>query len=179
MTVLPTRILLPDELGASLRPLERGDVHAWSAYLSRPGVTEHTSWGDVGAANLEKLVSGYAAGRDALRWGIVDSNDSLLGTVGLNEISREHGRAEIAYDLDPRHCGRGLATAAASAVVHWAHTALGLQRVQATVLDSNILSIAVLERVGLQREGLIRQYRRVRGQARDYWMYAAILRVEH
>jgi len=30
--------------------------------------------------------------------------------------------------------------------------------------------------VGMQREGLIRQYRRVRGQARDYWMYAAINR---
>ncbi|EQA4237534.1 GNAT family N-acetyltransferase [Serratia marcescens] len=179
MTVLPTRILLPDELGASLRPLARGDVDAWSAYLSQPGVTEHTSWGDVGPANLAQLVSDYAAGRGALRWAIVDSNDRLLGTVGLNEISREHGRAEIVYDLDPRHCGRCLATAAARDVIHWAQTAQGLQRVQATVLDSNLLSIAVLERVGMQREGLIRQYRRVRGQARDYWMYAAILRAGH
>ncbi|WBL74099.1 GNAT family N-acetyltransferase [Serratia liquefaciens] len=174
MTALPIRIVLPDELEASLRPLRPDDVHAWSAYLSEPGVTEHTSWGDVGPTDLEKLVADYAKGRDAIRWAIVDANDSLLGTVGLNEISRDHGRAEIAYDLDPRHCGRGLATAAARAVIHWAHTALGLQRVQATVLESNLLSIAVLERVGMQREGLIRQYRRVRGQARDYWMYAAI-----
>lgn len=174
MTTLPIRIPLPDELYASLRPLGPNDVDAWSAYLSEPGVIEHTSWGDVGPTNLEKLVADYAKGRDSLRWAIVDSSDSLLGTVGLNEISREHGRAEIAYDLDPRHCGRGLATEAASAVIYWAHTVLGLQRVQATVLDSNILSIAVLERVGMQREGLIRQYRRVRGQARDYWMYAAI-----
>jgi ribosomal-protein-alanine N-acetyltransferase len=176
MTTLPIRIPLPDELYASLRPLGPNDVDAWSAYLSEPGVIEHTSWGDVGPTNLEKLVADYAKGRDSLRWAIVDSSDSLLGTVGLNEISRDHGRAEIAYDLDPRHCGRGLATEAASAVIYWAHTVLGLQRVQATVLDSNILSIAVLERVGMQREGLIRQYRRVRGQARDYWMYAAIHR---
>ncbi|CAI1919924.1 GNAT family N-acetyltransferase [Serratia proteamaculans] len=174
MTTLPIRIPLPDEFYASLRPLGPNDVDAWSAYLSEPGVIEHTSWGDVGPSNLEKLVADYAEGRDSLRWAIVDSSDSLLGTVGLNEISREHGRAEIAYDLDPRHCGRGLATEAASAVILWAHTVLGLQRVQATVLDSNILSIAVLERVGMQREGLIRQYRRVRGQARDYWMYSAI-----
>ena len=176
MTTLPIRIPLPDELYASLRPLGPNDVDAWSAYLSEPGVIEHTSWGDVGPTNLEKLVADYAKGRDSLRWAIVDSSDSLLGTVGLNEISRDHGRAEIAYELDPRHCGRGLATEAASAVIYWAHTVLGLQRVQATVLDSNILSIAVLERVGMQREGLIRQYRRVRGQARDYWMYAAIHR---
>ncbi|MGO4744682.1 GNAT family N-acetyltransferase [Serratia quinivorans] len=178
MTILPIPIPLPDELGASLRPLRVEDTHAWSAYLSKPDVTEHTSWGDVGPSHLEKLIAEYAEGRAALRWAIVDSNDSLLGTVGLNEISRDHGRAEIAYDLDPHHCGRGLATAAARAVTQWAHTALGLQRVQATVLDSNLLSIAVLERVGMQREGLIRQYRRVRGQARDYWMYAAIHRKE-
>ncbi|MBV6693659.1 GNAT family N-acetyltransferase [Serratia quinivorans] len=176
MTTLPTRIPLPDELYASLRPLRLDDVDAWSAYLSKPGVIEHTSWGDVGPTNLETLIADYAEGKDSLRWAIVDPSDGLLGTVGLNEISRDHGRAEIAYDLDPSHCGRGLATEAASAVIHWAHTVLGLQRVQATVLDSNILSIAVLERVGMQREGLIRQYRRVRGQARDYWMYAAINR---
>jgi ribosomal-protein-alanine N-acetyltransferase len=174
--LMSVRIPLPYELHASLRPLRLDDAHAWSAYLSKPGVTEHTSWGDISASSLEKLVSHYAEGRDSLRWAIVDSSDSLLGTVGLNEISRDHGRAEIAYDLDPSHCGRGLATEATRAVIHWAHTALDLQRVQATVLDSNILSIAVLERVGMQREGLIRQYRRVRGQARDYWMYAAINR---
>ena len=151
MTTLPTRIPLPVELDASLRPLGPDDVDAWSAYLSEPGVIEHTSWGDVGPTNLEKLVADYAEGRDSLRWAIVGPSDSLLGTVGLNEISREHGRAEIAYDLDPSHCGRGLATEAARAVSYWAHSVLGFQRVQATVLDSNILSIAVLERVGMQR----------------------------
>ena len=179
MTVLPIQISLPGELHAFLRPLRSDDAHAWSAYLSEPGVTEHTSWGDVGPTSLDTLISDYTDGKDALRWAIVDANDSLLGTVGLNNITREHGRAEIAYDLDPRHCGRGLATAAARAVIDWAHMALGLQRVQATVLDSNLLSIAVLERVGMQREGLMRQYRRVRGQGRDYWMYAAIHRGEN
>ncbi|KAG1526396.1 hypothetical protein G6F50_018390 [Rhizopus delemar] len=58
--------------------------------------------------------------------------------------------------------------------MNWAHDALGLQRIQATVLDSNASSIAVLERIGMQREGILRQYRKVRGQARDYWMYAAV-----
>lgn len=85
-----------------------------------------------------------------------------------------HGRAELAYDLSPRYQGRGLSTIAANAVVRWTQDQMGLQRVQATVLDSNTPSIAVLERIGMQREGLLRQYRKVRGQARDFWMYAAI-----
>ena len=120
------------------------------------------------------LISGYAEGKDSLRWAIVDSSDSLLGTVGLNEISRVHGRAELAYDLDPRQCGRGLATHAARAVIAWAQNAMCIQRIQATILDSNLSSIAVAERIGMQREGLMRQYRKVRGQARDFWMYAVV-----
>lgn len=144
------------------------------AYLNQPGVVEHTSWGDISPAALAIMINGYANNRDALRWAIVDGNGTLLGTVGLNEISRAHGRAELAYDLDPAHRGRGLATQAARAVVDWAHAALDLQRIQATVLDSNTSSIAVLERIGMRREGLLRQYRKVRGQARHYWIYAAV-----
>lgn len=172
MTASPTA--LPNALAASLRPLQPHDAAAWSAYLNRPGVIEHTSWGDISPAALTTLINGYAENRDALRWAIVDTSGKLLGTVGLNEIARAHGRAELAYDLDPLHHGRGLATHAALAVMNWAHDGLGLQRVQATVLDSNASSVAVLERIGMQREGILRQYRKVRGQARDYWMYAAI-----
>jgi ribosomal-protein-alanine N-acetyltransferase len=172
MTATP--IPLPSALAASLRPLQLHDAVAWSAYLNRPGVIEHTSWGDISPAAIAALIGSYAENRDALRWAIVDTSGRLLGTVGLNEIARAHGRAELAYDLDPLHQGRGLATHAALAVMNWAHDALGLQRIQATVLDSNASSIAVLERIGMQREGILRQYRKVRGQARDYWMYAAV-----
>ncbi|MNV68251.1 Spermidine N(1)-acetyltransferase [compost metagenome] len=172
MTATPPA--LPSALHASLRPLQPNDAAAWSAYLNQPGVIEHTSWGDISPAALATLINGYAEDGDALRWAIVDASGSLLGTVGLNEIARAQGRAELAYDLDPRYQGRGLATQAARAVVNWAHDALDLQRIQATVLDSNAPSIAVLDRIGMQREGVLHQYRKVRGQARDYWMYAAV-----
>ncbi|MDR6599410.1 ribosomal-protein-alanine N-acetyltransferase [Achromobacter deleyi] len=172
MTATPPA--LPSALAAYLRPLQIHDAAAWSAYLNRPGVIEHTSWGDISPAALATLINGYVEGGEGLRWAIVEANGSLLGTVGLNEIARAHGRAELAYDLDPRYQGRGLATHAARAVVNWAHDAMDLQRIQATVLDSNASSIAVLERIGMQCEGVLHQYRKVRGQARDYWMYAAV-----
>lgn len=168
-------IPVPGACHVSLRCLQPIDAEPWSAYLSKPGVIEHTSWGDVSATALAALIQEYAKQQDALRWAIVDASATLLGTVGLNEIARSHGRAELAYDLDPEHRGRGLATQAAHAVMHWAHDMLGLQRIQATVLDTNESSIAVLERLGMQREGLLRGYRKVRGDARDFWMYAVVL----
>jgi len=45
-------------------------------------------------------------------------------------------------------------------------------RVQATVLDSNLASRRVLERAGFHAEGLLAAYRVVRGEPRDFWMYA-------
>lgn len=102
------------------------------------------------------------------------ADDQLIGTVGLNGVDLWHGRGELAYDLDPRWQGQGLATHAARAVLDWAHGTCGLVRIQATVLDSNARSIALLERLGMQREGRLRAYRHVRGQPRDFWMYAHI-----
>ncbi|MBN5051736.1 GNAT family N-acetyltransferase [Stenotrophomonas sp. LMG 10879] len=164
--------ILPLALPAHLRELALQDAVAWSSYLSLPGAVEHTSWGDVSVAALQRQIVDHARNARCRRWAILDSDDQLLGTVGLNDIDIEHRRAELAYDLSPAHQGRGLATEAARAVIAWAHIALGCIRIQATVLDSNLRSIAVLERVGMQREGLLRSYRHVRGQPRDFWMYA-------
>jgi len=164
--------ILPLALPAHLRELALQDAVAWSNYLSLPGAVEHTSWGDVSVEALQRQIADHARSTRCRRWAILDSHDQLLGTVGLNDIDIEHHRAELAYDLSPDHQGRGLATGAARAVIAWAHPALGCVRVQATVLDSNLRSIAVLERAGMQREGVLRSYRHVRGQPRDFWMYA-------
>jgi ribosomal-protein-alanine N-acetyltransferase len=168
---LPT---LPATLPARLRPLHVDDAAAWSRYLSLPGVTEHTSWGDVSERALRRQIAAYLPTATDLRWALVGADSQLIGTVGLNGIDLSHGRGELAYDLDPRWQGQGLATHAARAVLEWGHAAHARVRIQATVLDSNTRSIAVLERLGMQREGLLRAYRRVRGQPRDFWMYARV-----
>ncbi len=59
-------------------------------------------------------------------------------------------------------------------LTEWALRELGFARIQATVLDTNVASAGVLERCGFQREGLLRRYRLVRGEPRDFWMYARV-----
>ncbi|HEL4245993.1 GNAT family N-acetyltransferase [Stenotrophomonas maltophilia] len=163
---------LPDTLPARLRALRVDDAVAWSRYLSLPGVIEHTSWGDISEAALRQQVASYRPASPDPRWALVDAHDRLIGTFGLNGIDLQHGRGELAYDLDPHWQGQGLATQAARAVLDWGHAVRSLTRIQATVLDSNARSIAVLERLGMQREGLLCAYRKVRGHPRNFWMYA-------
>jgi ribosomal-protein-alanine N-acetyltransferase len=164
---------------AGLRHLTHADIPAWYAYLSLPTVFEHTSW------NLSSpdALAGYVWDPKQntpdrfLRLAVVRPEDDILvGTIGFHTVSSVNASAELAYDLAPALWGRGIASALCQVMVAWAHRHVGLTRVQATVLDSNVRSQKVLERCGFAREGLMRSYRMVRGVPRDFVMHSHIER---
>ncbi len=163
--------------GIALRPLRRTDLAEWYAYLSDPAVTEHTSWALDGPQALEALMDQCESTdpQSALRLAIVDEcHTCLAGTIGLHTVSRNNRSAELAYDLAPGYWGRGIASAACAAVTAWSYAALGLQRVQATVLETNTRSERVLRKCGFAYEGLLRAYRLVRGVPGNFKMYARL-----
>ena len=162
--------------GLRLRPLREADADDWHAYLRDEAVTRHTSWQLDGPDTLVRLIRGYGqpAASHSLRLAIVTGGGALAGTIGLNEIAASARRAEIAYDVAPLYWRRGIATRACVTLTEWALRELGFARIQATVLDTNVASAGVLERCGFQREGLLRRYRLVRGEPRDFWMYARV-----
>lgn len=160
--------------GMRLRAMRGEDAADWFAYLRDEQVTCHTSWRLDGKGTLTDLIRAYSQPdrSHSMRLAIAGPDDRLVGTVGLNEIAPAQRRAEIAYDIAPAHWRQGLATQACAALTGWALQTLGFARIQATVLDSNAASAAVLERCGFHREGLLRAYRVVRGEPRHFWMYA-------
>lgn len=109
-------------------------------------------------------------------WAIAlkDSNQ-LIGTAGFNIISGTHLRAEISYDLDYSYWGKGIMLKTIKAILKFAESALGIVRVQATVIIDNERSIKVLERCGFKREGILKKYEIVEGQHKDYYMYARVV----
>ncbi len=163
-----------DAPGMRLRAMRQDDAEDWYAYLRVEAVTRHTSWRLDGPETLAGLIRAYARPdlSNSLRLAIAGPDDRLVGTIGLNEIAPPQRRAEIAYDIAPAHWRQGLASSACAAVTDWALQTLGFARIQATVLDSNLASVGVLERCGFRREGLLHHYRVVRGEPRHFWMYA-------
>jgi ribosomal-protein-alanine N-acetyltransferase len=160
-----------------LRPLAPADIPLWFGYLSRPEVYEHTSWDVKSPDDLAHYAASDRPHTPAsmLRLAVADRRtNALVGTIGFHSVSPENRSAELAYDLSPQVWGRGLATNVARVMVQWAHSHVGLVRVQATVLASNARSIKVLERCGFEREGLLRSYRMVRGRPGDFWMYSHV-----
>ncbi|MEN7429474.1 GNAT family protein [Chromobacterium sp. TRC.1.1.SA] len=175
--MLFTEMPVLDHPDAILRPLYPDDVLTWYDYLTLPQVFEHTSWNVQAQSELEHYAwqPQQFTEASALRFAIAGrDNDRLLGTIGFHTVASVNASAEMAYDLSPAAWGRGIATAACASLLKWGHSQIGLARIQATVLPENTRSIRVLERVGFQREGLLRSYRKVRGPSRDFWMYSHI-----
>jgi ribosomal-protein-alanine N-acetyltransferase len=79
----------------------------------------------------------------------------VLGLLSL--VRKAHGQAEIGYALGRAHRGQGYAIEAAQALLAYAFTALGLHRVQATTRPANRGSWQVMERLGMRREGWLRE----------------------
>ena len=164
-----------------LRPLTEGDMADWAAYLNLPAVYEHTSWNAPSATDLLVHEGSHRSGEwDApMRLAIaLRESGELVGTVGFHSVSSHNRSLELAFDLRPSHWGLGFASAAARAVVQWAHHTAGFIRVQATALPSNHRSIRTLERLGFEREGLLRAYRMVRGVPGDFDVYSRVFDLE-
>lgn len=78
-----------------------------------------------------------------------------IGAVSLH-IDRAHAHGEIGYWIGTEHWGQGYATEAARALVAYAFDRLGLHRVQARHFLRNPSSGRVMQKLGMQREGILR-----------------------
>lgn len=80
-----------------------------------------------------------------------------MGAIGLH-VDRKHERAEIGYWLGVPFWGCGYVTEAAAAVVEYAFDKLAMNRVFAFHFARNAASGRVLQKIGMRREGTLRQH---------------------
>jgi RimJ/RimL family protein N-acetyltransferase len=96
----------------------------------------------------------------------------VLGLLTL--VRKAHGQAEIGYALGRAHRGRGYATEAARGLLAYAFAELGLHRVQATTSPDNRASWRVMERLGMRREGRLREAAPQGGAWSDVLVYGIL-----
>ena len=97
--------------------------------------------------------------------------------VGGAGITFRHppGAAEPGVWILEHRRNEGLAARATRLLCHWALTAdVGIARVQATVELWNVASQRVLEKLGFQREGLLRAYTSYQGERGDVYLYSLL-----
>jgi [ribosomal protein S5]-alanine N-acetyltransferase len=122
------------------------------------------------ARQHDRLTSGVGCS-----FAIADAaTDEAVGQIGLWTRDRGQGRAGVGFWIAPAHRRRGYATAALHAVSRWGFTLDGIERLELHVEPRNEGSWKAAERVGYQREGLLRSWLSVGGQRRDMYVYSLL-----
>ena len=96
--------------------------------------------------------------RDGTReaFAIEDADGAFLGLALAVAIEREAGEAELGYTVAPAARGRGVATAAVTALTRWAFDEQQLERLTLIIEVANVASTRVAERCGYVLEGIRR-----------------------
>jgi [ribosomal protein S5]-alanine N-acetyltransferase len=150
---------IPDAL--ELRPLSPEDVsERYISWLNDPAVYRHLGIRHrERAITVEDTKSFIRWCHDVRRflWGIY-LEGSHVGNVSCSDWNHANRWIDISYLLGEKDAwGRGIATAAVGAAVNYLLTAHPFNRVQSHAVIENIASIRVMEKLGMNRDALLRQ----------------------
>jgi ribosomal-protein-alanine N-acetyltransferase len=164
-----------------LRKLTLDDLEDVYAYSSDAEVTRFLRWGPHKTvaqteSYIREVLQEYREGRDG-PWGIeYRASGQAVGAIHLMEISARHRKAQIGFLLSRACWGRGLMAEALLRVLQYAFENVGLNRVEAFCLVDNLAGVRVLEKAGMQKEGVLREYAFQKGALRDFLVYSMLRR---
>lgn len=113
--------------------------------------------------------------KEVIRWGIAKKEDNvIIGTCGYSGWNKNRLRAEIGYELLPSYWRQGIMTKALCAAIGYGFEKMQLNRIEATVMLSNIASIELLRKLGFQEEGILKERGFWKGNFHDLKMFALL-----
>ena len=144
-----------------LRRILKSDAADMYEYSSNPSVTRYLLWEPHESIKYTHRYLAYLQGRykagEFYDWAVVDRHSAkMIGTCGFTSFDFSNNSAEVGYVLNPAYWHRGIAAEALSEVLHFAFAILGLNRVEARYMTGNLESRRVMEKCGMQFEGIAR-----------------------
>jgi RimJ/RimL family protein N-acetyltransferase len=163
-----------------LRDFRFDDFEAVHAYASDPEVVRYMPWGpntpDDTREFLTRVIAQSAA-QPRGEYGLaieLSAEGPVVGSIALHPVDLANRTMMTGYCLRPDLWGRGMVFEAARALLDAGFGQLGLHRIFATCDVRNTGSWRVMEKLGMRREGLLREDRLIRGEWRDTFVYAVL-----
>ncbi len=163
-----------------VRRFQDGDLSAFLQYRNDPEVARYQGWDSIpeakGLAMIQEQTK-IEPGVPGLGYQFaiaLKETGQLVGDCGLFVQVQDARQAQLGITLARPHQGQGLATEAVNAELDYAFINLDLHRVVATVDVENARSAALMERVGLRREGHFIKNAWFKGHWSDEYLYAVL-----
>ncbi|KAH6769915.1 hypothetical protein C2S52_014718 [Perilla frutescens var. hirtella] len=160
----------------TLRKISLSDVDDFMAWASDERVARFCIWDTyTSKEQAEDFIKNKAIPHPWLR--VICIENRAIGTISVTPFSEDYYgcRAELGYAIAHRYWGRGIVTSAVKMVVstifkEWPH----LKRLQAVAYVDNTRSHRVMEKAGLLKEGVLRNYAILNGKPVDVVMYSIL-----
>jgi RimJ/RimL family protein N-acetyltransferase len=163
-----------------LREFEEADWPAFHAVESLPEVARYQSFEPRTVEESRRYVAAASGSvmDDPRRFYdlavILVTEDRLIGRCGLGIADVDLREGTLWYTLHPARWGHGYTTEAARALVDFGFRELRLHRIWADCDPANVGSWRVLEKLGMRREGHLRENAWVKGKWVDSLIYAVL-----
>jgi ribosomal-protein-serine acetyltransferase len=159
--------------GAELRPLEAWRAEEFLSHMDRARdfVDEYIQLAravtdpDSARALLTSYARKQAADTGRLYGIWLDA--TLVGGVLFRVFDASAGNCEVGCWLERAATGRGLVTRAVRMLIDWAVEERGMHRVEWQVSAANLPSVRVAQRLGMTRDGVLRENYPYRGIRHD------------
>jgi len=167
-----------------LREFKIEDINSVHNYASDAEVVRYSTWGPNNEQDTKEFLdSVLKCQSDKHRYhyevAVVTKYDNILiGTCGINVENPDNNEGWIGYCYNKYFWGNGYATEASKAIINFGFSQLNLHRIFATCDTSNIGSEMVLKKIGMVKEGHLRENKWQKGKYRDSFIYS-ILDYEH
>ncbi|MDF2591464.1 MAG: family N-acetyltransferase [Clostridia bacterium] len=163
-----------------LRECRPADFNAIHEYGSDPEVSIYLPWGPNSEADtgnyLDSILSYqfHNPRKDYEIAIVLKETDLLIGVCSIHITNDKTREGFIGYCYNRQYWGKGYASEAAKAILEFGFMKLNLHRIFATCDPKNVGSSKVLEKIGMKREGHLREHKLQRGKWRDSYLYSIL-----
>jgi len=162
-----------------LRKIHNQDENDIFDYCSDEEVSRYTTWykhNIVADTRLfiDKVLEEYNLHQVA-PWGIEDKlSGKCIGTCGFVYWNIDHSRAELGYALSREYWNQGYMSEVVKRIIEFGFSNMELIRIEARCHPNNIGSARVMEKSGMEFEGILRKHLFAKGNHQDVKMYSII-----
>jgi RimJ/RimL family protein N-acetyltransferase len=165
----------------ALRRFDLADLAEFAGYRSSAQVARFQSWdAPYSRADGERFIRQmmHSHPDTAGQWFqfavVLRPAGQLIGDCAAMPHADDSRQCEIGFTIAPRYQGHGYATEATGLLVGYLFAGRGKHRITASCDARNTASAAVLERLGMRREGHLRQSTWAKGEWTDDLLYGLL-----
>lgn len=139
-----------------LREIDSSDIDNVFRGLSNPDVIKHYGVSFHSLEETKEQMEWFADNKQ--KWFAICSidNKEFYGAGGLNDISKEHKKAEIGLWLLPEHWGKGIMKDAMPLICNYGFDKLELHRIEGFVDSENKNCKRAMSKLDFELEGTMR-----------------------